>query len=917
MKSIEKKKGDNKRKKSKQKDDSMHLDVLEMLKSGSKRSQNILTESKEKRKSKDKEKEKSGQKEIKKKKITKELEIEKEEPKPKKKSSEIQKPNIKSKKDKKIISDSSEDEEYFEDLIMENSRKTSSKSKSKSQKKIKKKIISEEDENISMEEIKEEKIELPKTNKKKKSIEKNKLDKITSTTNKKSTTRKSKSPLNEIIGPLSNETIVLTGEFSISRDKFTNLLKSYGAKVTGSVSSRTTILIHGDTLEDGRNYTEGRKYKTAIEKEVNNIFNEEDFENYMRKILKKPNWSILNNDNEKEEKINIGKISSKKDKNNNKNIKNKNKDINSKNKEKSYILWTDKYTPKSLDEIIGNKITISKIINWLDDWDDVILNGKIKKVITKFTKGQKPHFENINARACLITGDPGIGKTSSIRLISKLKGYQIFETNASLQRNKSIIQSNVGFLFNNTTIPFNNLEDINTKNLIIMDEIDGMSGNDDRGGISALIDIIKKTKIPIICIANDRQSQKLKSLVNYCYDLKFMKPDKRQISNRMLKICEKEGINCEMNALEYICESCGNDIRQCINFIEMYSKIHKSITFKDISNNINSYNKDSSVMLSNFDAAGKLLNNSNSKKMSIRELLDLYFIDYDLIPLLIHENYLSSFKFDHKKDILENLSFESDLISESDIIDKRIRINQNWNLLGDRGILGSVSSCFFTKGIVPFPKFPELMGKMSTMRKIKREIKELKKCFFGYNSHCIKNEIVPLVFTKIINNINETNENDNLDNCIEIMKSFKLNMEMVKENLMDLAQEKMQKEYNNIAPTAKSAFTRLYNKNFKSSIIRKKGSKKGKDTLEISNIKYDEDGNPINEGDNNDNNDNDDNESSSFIDIKDVKSKKSKKSTKDKKITKDKNKGKSKGRKNKKSSKNSFSSSFIDDSEEY
>ena len=202
------------------------------------------------------------------------------------------------------------------------------------------------------------------------------------------------------------------------------------------------------------------------------------------------------------------------------------------------------------------------------------------------------------------------------------------------------------------------------------------------------------------------------------------------------------------------------------------------------------------------------------------------------------------------------------------------------------------------------------------MRKTKREIKELKKCFFGYNSHSIKNEIVPLVFTTIINNINETNEDNNLDNCIDIMKSFKLNMEMVKENLMDLAQENMQKEFNNIAPTAKSAFTRLYNKNFKTSIIRKKGSKKGKDTLEISNIKYDEDGNPINEGDNNNDNNDDDNESS-IIDIKDVKSKKSKKNTKDKKITKEKNKGKSKGRKNKKSSKNSQSSSFIDDSEEY
>ena len=84
MKSKEKKKVDNKRKKSKQNDDIMHLDVLEMLKSGSKISQNILTGSKDKRKIKEKEKEKSGEKEIKKKKITKELEIEKEEPKPKK-----------------------------------------------------------------------------------------------------------------------------------------------------------------------------------------------------------------------------------------------------------------------------------------------------------------------------------------------------------------------------------------------------------------------------------------------------------------------------------------------------------------------------------------------------------------------------------------------------------------------------------------------------------------------------------------------------------------------------------------------------------------------------------------------------------------------------------------------------------------
>ena len=61
-----------------------------------------------------------------------------------------------------------------------------------------------------------------------------------------------------------------------------------------------------------------------------------------------------------------------------------------------------------------------------------------------------------------------------------------------------------------------------------MDEVDGMSAGD-RGGIADLIASIKISKIPIICICNDRYSQKLKSLVNYCMLLSFRKPTKQQV----------------------------------------------------------------------------------------------------------------------------------------------------------------------------------------------------------------------------------------------------------------------------------------------------------------------------------------------------------------------------------------------------
>lgn len=70
-----------------------------------------------------------------------------------------------------------------------------------------------------------------------------------------------------------------------------------------------------------------------------------------------------------------------------------------------------------------------------------------------------------------------------------------------------------------------------------MDEVDGMSSGD-RGGITAIINLIKNTKIPIICICNDRQSTKIRSLAGHCYDLKFHKPDKRMISQRIKQIIE-------------------------------------------------------------------------------------------------------------------------------------------------------------------------------------------------------------------------------------------------------------------------------------------------------------------------------------------------------------------------------------------
>ncbi len=792
-------------------------------------------------------------------------EIEKEE--------KVEKKSNKKKKlvKKKIISDSDssyniskDDEINFSDYKMEieeeeneiipkgktrnkSKEKNSNRSKSNSRKKNEK-LFDEDIDLDKIEEMLDEDEKEEKTNKKNKRESTNKKNTrrkskdVKTTTNKKGGKDTASSNSNEISGPLTDETIVITGEFNLKRDEITDILKSLGARVTGSVSSRTTILLHGEVLEDGRPYNEGRKYRQAKEKNITTM-DLTAFEKYVQDKTKNPNWTLDNKNNDKildleiEEEIpNEPKNKTKKkNNNNNANIQNKNQGE----------LWTTKYQPKKISDLIGNKSNINKLIQWLDDWNSVVLEGKTKKVETKFHRGQRPTFENVNARACLITGDPGIGKTSSVRLIAKLKGYKTFETNASDQRNKNCVNKNAGFMFDNKTLFGGELQE---KNVIIMDEVDGMSGNEDRGGISAIIDIIKKTKTPIICIANDRQSQKLKTLVNYCYDLKFVHPDKRTIALRLAEILQKENIQYEINALEYLCEICGNDIRQIMNFIELWTRTHKSVKYKDLTGGDQKIQgKDEVVMLKNFDAAKELLN-SKSHSLPYRQLLDLYFIDYDLIPLLIQENYLSTFpsqNFKNKKEELENISLSADLISESDVIDKKIRTNMDWRLLADRGLIGCCTICKLNKGFVPFPKFPEALGKISSLNKIKRETNELKECFKSASGEEIRRQILPVFYTHLINYILD----GDIEGILDTMKKYHISIEMFKENMTDLVSDKLKLAYEKVGTVNKSNLTRAYNKNFKTSIIRNK-NKKGKNqtSVDLSSQKvFDENGNPLND----------------------------------------------------------------------
>lgn len=174
---------------------------------------------------------------------------------------------------------------------------------------------------------------------------------------------------------------------------------------------------------------------------------------------------------------------------------------------------------------------------------------------------------------------------------------------------------------------------------------------------------------------------------------------------------------------------------------------------------------------------------------------------------------------------------------------------------------------------------------MSSMKKVKREIKELKYCFPDVPTKAIKIEVAPLFLSLVTNELIE----DNVDKCLQMMGKYKMNMTFFKENILDLSEGKLKNNYDKIGSTVKAGFTREYNKSHKTVIGK---SKKARIDPIDEEMEFDPDGNPIDNKvkSSNKDDDDDDNEEADNEEGNDKKTKKRKRITKAKPKTKAKSK---------------------------
>ena len=131
--------------------------------------------------------------------------------------------------------------------------------------------------------------------------------------------------------------------------------------------------------------------------------------------------------------------------------------------------WAEKYRPQILSDVVGNDKAKTDLRAWAKTW-----NSKTPPKI----------------KAAIISGPPGVGKTTSAIALAREFGWDFIEMNASDKRGEKEIRRVVIPGSGTNTFAVNgdyfSLED-GKRHLIILDEADNIHSREDRGGIAALI----------------------------------------------------------------------------------------------------------------------------------------------------------------------------------------------------------------------------------------------------------------------------------------------------------------------------------------------------------------------------------------------------------------------------------------------
>ncbi len=302
------------------------------------------------------------------------------------------------------------------------------------------------------------------------------------------------------------------------------------------------------------------------------------------------------------------------------------------------MLWSEKHKPRKLEDIIGHTQAAEKLTEWAKAW----------------TKGKKQ-------KAIVLSGGAGVGKTAIAHALANEFDFELFEMNASDVRDSKTIDKIAGLAAVSRTFS-------GKMRLILFDEIDGLTGTEDRGGASAVGRIVKEPQCLVILTANDIWDIKLRGIVFACDRIELKKVNYLSIANFLDKIAKKEHVKVDKEILRKIAENCNGDIRSAINDLQQIAEGREEISEKD-AEILMKRDREENM----FDITRVILKTMDFN--TSRNILNSTSEDPDFVLKWIDENLPKEYKKP------EDLFRAYEYLSKADIYMGRIHNRQHWGFL--------------------------------------------------------------------------------------------------------------------------------------------------------------------------------------------------------------------------------------------
>jgi len=296
--------------------------------------------------------------------------------------------------------------------------------------------------------------------------------------------------------------------------------------------------------------------------------------------------------------------------------------------------WTEKYRTVSLKDFKGQ--------------DEAI--ARLKYFVINFRKGK---------RAAILYGPTGSGKTSLINALAHDMGFEIIEMNASDLRNKEQIEIVLNQASSQKSL-------FAKSKILLIDEIEGISGYYDRGGPRAISELIDSARFPIFMTTNNPWDKKLNELRKRAELVEIKETDYKAVTDVLKSISMKEKLFIREDILKAIAIKSKGDVRAAINDLQSISLNKEEI---DVSC-IDEREKEEGI----FDALKKIFKAAkiDSQLLNTFDSVDM---PIEQVFLWIEENI--PIEYNNGEEIAKAF----DALSRADVFRGRIHRQQHWRFL--------------------------------------------------------------------------------------------------------------------------------------------------------------------------------------------------------------------------------------------